>query len=73
MSSSRAGSYRYFIEEQLGAEGLATIEAGMSLVGAVPPEIAARLQLALGEIGRFNAMDVRARQGLEPALAYFRT
>ena len=67
-----AGSYRYFMEEQLGAEGLATIEAGMSLVGAVPPETAARLQLALGEIGRYNAMDVRAYQGLEPALAYFR-
>lgn len=68
-----AGSYRYFMEGQLGAEGLATIEAGMSLVGAVPPETAARLQLALGEIGRYNAMDVRAYQGLEPALAYFRS
>lgn len=67
-----ASSYRYFMEEQLGAEGLATIEAGMSLLGAVPPETGARLQLALGEICRFNAMDVRAYQGLEPALAYFR-
>lgn len=67
-----AGSYRYFMEEQLGAEGLATIEAGMSLVGAVPPEAAARLGLALGEICRYNAMDTRAWQGLEPALDYFR-
>lgn len=67
-----AGSYRYFMEEQLGAEGLATIEAGMSLISAVPPEAAARLQLALGEICRFNAMDVRAYQGIEPALTWFR-
>jgi predicted ATPase/DNA-binding winged helix-turn-helix (wHTH) protein len=71
--SLAANSYRYFIEEQLGAEGLATVEAGMSLVGSVPPELAARLQQALGEMCRFNAMDIRARQGLEPALAYFRT
>jgi hypothetical protein len=70
--SLAANSYRYFIEEQLGAEGLATVEAGLSLLSAVEPEIAARLQLALGEIGRFNAMDIRARSGLEPALAYFR-
>src|SRR5690606_38459830 len=71
--SLAANSYRYFIEEQLGAEGLSTIEAGMSLIGAVPPELAARLQLALGEMCRFNAMDIRAREGLEPALAYLRT
>ena len=71
--SLAADSYRYFIEEQLGAEGLATVEAGMSLVGAVSPELAARLQLALGEMCRFNAMDLRARQGLEPALSFFRT
>lgn len=68
-----AASYRYFVQEQLGAEGFETIDAGMALTGAVAPEIAARLQLALGEICRFNAMDVRARQGLEPALAHFRT
>ena len=71
--SLAAHSYRYFIEEQLGAEGLATVEAGMSLVGAVPPALAARLQQALGEMCRFNAMDIRSRQGLEPALAFFRT
>lgn len=68
-----ANSYRYFIEEQLGAEGLQTIEAGMPLVGAVSPESAARLQLALGEICRFNATDRRGREGLVPAVAYFRT
>jgi predicted ATPase/DNA-binding winged helix-turn-helix (wHTH) protein len=67
-----AASYRYFIQEQLGAEGFETIEAGIALIGTVPPELAARLQHALGEICRFNAMDVRARQGLEPALAHFR-
>ena len=68
-----ASSYRYFIEEQLGAEGLQTIEAGMSLIGSVTTGSAAQLQLGLGEICRFNAMDVRARQALEPAVAYFRT
>jgi predicted ATPase/DNA-binding winged helix-turn-helix (wHTH) protein len=70
--SLAAHSYRYFIEEQLGAEGLATVEAGMSLAGAVPPALAARLQLALGEVCRFNAMDIRSREGLEPALVFFR-
>jgi predicted ATPase/DNA-binding winged helix-turn-helix (wHTH) protein len=68
-----ASSYRYFAQEQLGAEGFETIDAAMALVGSVPAEEAARLQHALGEICRFNAMDVRARQGLEPALAFFRT
>ncbi len=68
-----AASYRYFIQEQLGAEGFETIDGGMALIGAVSPEIAARLQLALGEICRFNAMDLRAREGLEPALVFFRT
>lgn len=68
-----AASYRYFVQEQLGAEGFETIDAGMALIGSVPADAAARLQLALGEICRFNAMDVRARQGLEPALIHFRT
>src|SRR6218665_2790937 len=44
----------------------------MSLLSAVPLETAARLQLALGEICRYNAMDIRAREGLVPALDYFR-
>ncbi len=68
-----AASCRYFIEEQLGAEGLETIEAGMSELAALPPETAARLQLALAEICRFNAMDIRAHQGLVPAVTHFRT
>lgn len=65
-------SYRYFIEEQLGAEGLRTIEAGMPLIGSADPLSAARLQLALGEIGRFNALDLLSRSGVEAALPYFR-
>ncbi len=68
-----AGSaYRYFIEEQLGSEGLATIEAGLPALNEVSVEAAARLRLALGEICRFNAMDIRAKEALIPALGYFR-
>ena len=67
------GSYRFFLQEQLGAEGLDVIEAGMPLLGAAPPGSAARLNYALGEICRFNAMDIRARAGVEPAVAYYRT
>lgn len=70
--SLAANCYRYFMEEQLGAEGLATIKAAMPLVDSVEPVLAAHLQLALGEICRFNAMDNRARSGLEAAMAFFR-
>ena len=44
----------------------------MPLVGAGRPQPRARLGLALGEIGRFNAIDIRACQGVEPALGWLR-
>ncbi len=67
-----AASYRYFVEEQLGTEGLETIEAGVAHLGHLPPASAARLQLALGELCRQNAMDIRGREVLTRALVYFR-
>ncbi len=67
-----AETARYFIQEQLGAEGLATIEAAMERVAGASPQAQARLGLALGEIGRFNASDIRAHEGLVGALDWLR-
>ncbi|MEP7240889.1 MAG: winged helix-turn-helix domain-containing protein [Devosia sp.] len=68
-----ANAWRYFVVEQLGDEALATVEAALPLAGDAPPELTARLGQALGEVCRFNAMDIRARQALLPTLAWFRT
>lgn len=67
-----AETARYFIEEQLGAEGIATIEAAMGRAGSASPRAQARLGLALGEIGRFNASDFRAHEGLCGAVDWLR-
>jgi len=63
---------RYFIQEQLGAEGIVTIEAAMQRAGSATPAAQARLGLALGEIGRFNASDIRAHIGLSGAIGWLR-
>ncbi|MEQ1900954.1 MAG: hypothetical protein ABL866_09490 [Devosia sp.] len=67
-----AQTSRFFIEEQLGAEGLSVIEAGMALAPAASPQAAAHIGLALGEICRFNAMDIRSGEGLTPAVKWLR-
>ncbi len=68
-----AGTSRYFLQAGLGSEGLATIEDAYAHRGAASPETQARIGLALGEICRFNAMDIRAREALLPALDWLRT
>lgn len=68
-----AATWRYFCVEQLGAEGLATVEAAEPSLDALDAQAAARLRHAIGEVCRFNAMDIRARGGLLPALAWLRT
>lgn len=67
-----AASWRYFCVEQLGAEGLASVEAAEPSFGALDPQTAARLHHAIGEVCRFNAMDIRARAALLPAVTWFR-
>jgi hypothetical protein len=52
---------------------LATIEAAWQFAATATPEIAARLGQAMGEVCRFNAMDIRAREVLMPTLDWFRT
>lgn len=68
-----SGTSRYFVEEHLGAEGLAVIEAGMALASNASPRAAAHIGAALGDICRFNAMDIRSAEGLRPAIAWLRT
>ncbi|RYE08759.1 MAG: hypothetical protein EOP22_12125 [Hyphomicrobiales bacterium] len=67
-----AETARYFIEEQLGAEGIATIEEAMGHAAVASEQARARLGLALGEIGRFNASDIRAWEGLTGAVGWLR-
>lgn len=67
-----AGSSRYFLQAGLGAEGLQTIEDAMALAATASAQTRARIGLALGEICRLSAMDIRAREALLPALDWFR-
>jgi hypothetical protein len=67
-----AETARFFLQEQLGAEGLATIESALPLAPHASAEARARLGLALGEVARVNAADVKGRQGVEGALGWLR-
>jgi hypothetical protein len=67
-----AGTQRFFLQEQLGAEGLATMESALPLAPQSSAKAQAHLGLALGEVARVNASDIKARQGLLGALGWLR-
>lgn len=67
-----AETQRFFLQEQLGAEGLATIESALPLAPRADARAQARLGLALAELARVNASDIKARQGLVGALGWLR-
>ena len=67
-----AETQRFFLQEQLGAEGLATMDSALPLAPSADERTQARLGLALGEVARVNASDIKARQGLVGALAWLR-
>ena len=67
-----AETSRFFLQEQLGVEGLATMESALHLAPAASARAQARLGLALGEMARVNASDVLGRQSLQAALGWLR-
>lgn len=67
-----AETARFFLQEQLGAEGLATMESALPFAPRASPQAQARLGLALGEVARVNAADVKGRRGIEGALGWLR-
>ena len=67
-----AETQRFFLQEQLGAEGLATMESAMTLAPQASAKAQAHMGLALAEVARVNASDIRARQGLVGALGWLR-
>jgi hypothetical protein len=67
-----AETARFFLQEQLGAEGLAAMEAALPFAPRANAQAQARLGLALGEVARVNASDVKGRQGVEGALGWLR-
>ena len=67
-----AAASRYFVQAQLGAEALETVESAMPLLDGAPPHAAARFGLAAGEVYRLSATDIKARNALLPALALLR-
>jgi hypothetical protein len=67
-----AETARFFLQEQLGAEGLATMETALALAESAGPQARARLGLALSEMARVNAADLKGREVLEGALNWLR-
>ena len=67
-----AETARFFLQEQLGAEGLATMESALPLAPRASAQAQARLGLALGEMARVNAADIKGRRGVESALGWLR-
>ena len=67
-----AETARFFLQEQLGAEGLATMDSALPLAATASPRARARLGLALGEVARVNAADIKGRQGLVGGLEWLR-
>jgi predicted ATPase/DNA-binding winged helix-turn-helix (wHTH) protein len=67
-----AETTRFFLQEQLGAEGLATMESALALAETASPQARARFGLAFGEVARVNAADNKARKELERALDWLR-
>jgi predicted ATPase/DNA-binding winged helix-turn-helix (wHTH) protein len=67
-----AETTRFFLQEQLGAEGLATMESALPFAPNASAEAQARLGLALAEVARVNASDIKARQGALSAIGWLR-
>jgi predicted ATPase/DNA-binding winged helix-turn-helix (wHTH) protein len=67
-----AETARFFLQEQLGAEGLATMDSALPFAPRASAEAQARLGLALGEVARVNAADVKGGQAVEGALGWLR-
>jgi predicted ATPase/DNA-binding winged helix-turn-helix (wHTH) protein len=67
-----AETARFFLQEQLGAEGLATMESALPFAPRASAQAQARLGLALAEVARVNAADIKVRQGIEGALGWLR-
>jgi hypothetical protein len=67
-----AETQRFFLQEQLGAEGLATMESAQLLAPRASAKAQAHLGLALAEVARVNASDIKARQGLMGAISWLR-
>jgi predicted ATPase/DNA-binding winged helix-turn-helix (wHTH) protein len=67
-----AETARFFLQEQLGAEGLATMESALPFAPRASAQAQARLGLALGEVARVNAADVQGRRAVEGALGWLR-
>ncbi|WP_192248384.1 winged helix-turn-helix domain-containing protein [Mesorhizobium silamurunense] len=66
-----AASYRYWIEAQLGGEGLRFAEAAVAFADDVSPHFRGRLLLAAGELARINSRDLRAIEALDQAVELF--
>jgi predicted ATPase/DNA-binding winged helix-turn-helix (wHTH) protein len=67
-----AETTRFFLQEQLGAEGLATIESALAFAPEASAQAQARLGLALAEVARVNAADIKGRQAIAGALGWLR-
>jgi len=70
--SLAAETARFYLQEQLGAEGLATMESALSMAESASPQARARLGLALSEVARVNAADIKGREVLEGSLNWLR-
>jgi hypothetical protein len=67
-----AETQRFFLQEQLGAEGLATMDSAVPLAPKASAQGRARLGLALAEVARVNAADIKGRQSVEGSLNWLR-
>jgi predicted ATPase/DNA-binding winged helix-turn-helix (wHTH) protein len=67
-----AETQRFFLQEQLGAEGLATMDSALALAPQASAKAQARLGLALGEVARVNAADIKGRQAVDGAIGWLR-
>ena len=65
-----AETARFFLQEQLGAEGLATMESALPFAPRASEQARARLGLALGEVARVNAADTKGGAAVEAALGW---
>ncbi|MDX8480991.1 hypothetical protein RFN28_21395 [Mesorhizobium sp. VK24D] len=66
-----AASYRFWMEAQLGGEGLRFAEAAVAFAEHVSPSVLGRLLLAVGELARINSQDLRAIEALTQAVEQF--
>lgn len=69
--SLAAYSYRYWIEVQLPGEGLQFVEAAAAFVDEVDSGLKGKLFLAVAELARVNALDLRSLEALDIAIQEF--